>query len=352
MWHEPVTHQAIANADAGAGDPAEHDMHSRLAAAAAAARPGAPAVDAWQQPMCNSSSSPAALQEAATAKLGCLTTGISSAASKSAVKAILRAATAVSVTAQPRNAASSCAASQAASPDRHTAADTMVESNTGSRLGHAAAQAAEAAALPSYAEMRQRRTASAWPDVGGPLAATGEAATAGAKTGGNGHDLYIRSMLAASRAIDHEQPSAPYSRAVPAPLSAPNPAAAVAAVLSGELDSLQQPVHMYAPGSWRNADQVAPVISAHSRGPAALLAPELTAEVQRSAAVPGLHDAGWGLGEGLPRAAVSGVFSAAGVAEPVELPPRPRVLMQQLAGNVSLLDHLKAAKAAAASGVK
>ncbi|WIA20119.1 hypothetical protein OEZ85_005969 [Tetradesmus obliquus] len=61
------------------------------------------------------------------------------------------------------------------------------------------------------------------------------------------------------------------------------------------------------------------------------------------------EDVGWGLAEGLPRSAVSRVFTAAGVAEAAELPPRPRALMGQLAGNVSLMDHLRAAKAAAAA---
>ncbi|WIA40402.1 hypothetical protein OEZ86_013761 [Tetradesmus obliquus] len=62
-----------------------------------------------------------------------------------------------------------------------------------------------------------------------------------------------------------------------------------------------------------------------------------------------MQDVGWGLAEGLPRSAVSRVFTAAGIAEAAELPPRPRALIGQLAGNVSLMDHLRAAKAAAAA---
>jgi hypothetical protein len=95
---------------------------------------------------------------------------------------------------------------------------------------------------------------------------------------------------------------------------------------------------------------VVPVISAQgSAGPAAgtALAPALAAETY--GALPGLQDVGWGLAEGLPRSAVSRVFTAAGIAEAAELPPRPRVLMGHLAGNVSLMDHLRAAKAAAAA---
>jgi hypothetical protein len=92
------------------------------------------------------------------------------------------------------------------------------------------------------------------------------------------------------------------------------------------------------------------VISAHSSaGPNAelVLAPGLAAETY--AALPSVQDVGWGLAGGLPRAAVSRIYTAAGIAEAAELPPRPHVLMSQLAGNVSLMDHLRAAKAAAAA---
>jgi hypothetical protein len=92
------------------------------------------------------------------------------------------------------------------------------------------------------------------------------------------------------------------------------------------------------------------VISAHSSagpGPELALAPGLAAETY--GALPSLQDAGWGLADGLPWSAVSRVYTAAGIAEAAELQPRPRVLMSQLAGNVSLMDHLRAAKAAAAA---
>jgi hypothetical protein len=92
------------------------------------------------------------------------------------------------------------------------------------------------------------------------------------------------------------------------------------------------------------------VISAYSSaGPAAelALAPGLAGETY--GALPSLQDVGWGLADGLPRSAVSRVYTAAGIAEAAELPPRPRVMMSQLAGNVSLMDHLRAAKAAAAA---
>lgn len=240
---------------------------------------------AWEVPA--RSSSPQ--RPAAAAVPGLRSSAAGSAAGKSPSKAHLRPATAVSVTALSHRPGSTGAGSAAASPVR---------------------------------------------------------ASAAAPAGVNHHDAYLRSMLGASSQSDSPLP---FSRAVPAPIAAPNPAAAAAAALSGATAS---PVkqQQQRPGGWSNADQVAPVISAYSsagQAAGAALAPGLAAETY--AALPGLQDVGWGLAEGLPRSAVSRVFTAAGVAEAAELPPRPRALMGQLAGNVSLMDHLRAAKAAAAA---
>ncbi|KAF6255443.1 hypothetical protein COO60DRAFT_212342 [Scenedesmus sp. NREL 46B-D3] len=301
---------------------------------------------AWDVPASSSSSPQRSAATAAAAVPGLR----SSAAGRSPVRAHLRPATAVSVTALQHRPGSACGSSStAASPARASAAGAAAASS--SRLGSAAVQVAEAAALPSYAEMRQRRSAAGtgalW--AGGTCftaapSVTAAPAAAAAAANADEQDAYLSSMLGASNRTDSQLP---FSRAVPAPIGAPNPAATAAAALSGSAASLQE---QRRPGSWSNADQVAPVIAAHSSaGPEAglLLSQGLAAEAY--GALPGLQDVGWGLAEGLPRSAVSRVFTAAGVAEAAELLPRPQVLLGQLAGNVSLMDHLRAAKAAAAA---
>uniref|UniRef100_A0A383W627 Uncharacterized protein n=1 Tax=Tetradesmus obliquus TaxID=3088 RepID=A0A383W627_TETOB len=317
---------------------------------------------AWEVPARSSSPQRPAAAAATAAVPGLRSSAAGSAAGRSPSKAHLRPATAVSVTALSHRPGSTGGGSAAATPARASAAAAAAagagassSSSSSSRFGSAAAQVAEAAALPSYAEMRQRRSAAGtgalW--AGGasftaaPCAAAAPAASAAAPAASiSQHDAYLHSMLGASSQSDSQLP---FSRAVPAPIAAPNPAAAAAAALSGAAaSSVKQ--QQQRPGGWSNADQVAPVISAYSsagQAAGAALAPGLAAETY--GALPNMQDVGWGLAEGLPRSAVSRVFTAAGIAEAAELPPRPRALIGQLAGNVSLMDHLRAAKAAAAA---
>lgn len=94
-----------------------------------------------------------------------------------------------------------------------------------------------------------------------------------------------------------------------------------------------------------NAVRVSPLFSELSAGPAASLAPGLLDSSRGDGVLPGLADVDRGLQQGLPMAAVSRVFTAAGCAV-ADAGPQQRVLPEQLRGNMSLRDHVRAAAAA------
>lgn len=101
----------------------------------------------------------------------------------------------------------------------------------------------------------------------------------------------------------------------------------------------------------QHAGSNAPVVlSEAAAAPAAATAPQLLSASRGDGVLTGLRDVDRGLLDALPQAAVSRVFTAAGcVSDRGEgLPPRPRVLAEQLRGNVCLKDHMRAAATAAA----
>lgn len=238
------------------------------------------------------------------------------------------------------------------------------------RPGGAAAAAVDAVALPSYAEMRQRTSKSRASTTGlGPVTAQ-EAATASATA-----ERWTRAAAAAGTistsmagelsssnieaAVPADGPGGitssvasipPFSKPVHHPLMTSNASASATDELSSRAAAVVQQQHHQAPGYWSNAAQVAPVIADFDMdASAAMLNPSLTA----ATGLPGLRDADWGLQPGLPMAAIGRVFTDAGRLESMEM-PKPRVRLDQLKGNMSLSDHLRAAKSlsGAFSGVK
>jgi hypothetical protein len=211
----------------------------------------------------------------------------------------------------------------------------------------AAAAVAEETRLPTYLQMRQRTS----------LQQSSIAAAIGAGTG-----LADRTRVAAANVLHGGAGAAGtstatnygsksqgnvswlHSRPVPPPLPADNPAAAFAAGLSG--DSVEQGLctGSAAPGQlerWSNARQVAPVMSCSQAKRLSALSTSVGIEND----LPGQAAVDYGLQEGLPRSAVGRIFTAAGCTESVEVPPEPRAVLEQLKGNVSLNDHIRAVAA-------
>lgn len=96
------------------------------------------------------------------------------------------------------------------------------------------------------------------------------------------------------------------------------------------------------------------LVSESVAGPAAATVGGMLSYSRGDGVLAGMQDVDRGLQEGLPRAAVGRVFTAAGCVpatggEAGGGGPQPRVLKEQLQGNMCFRDHLRAAAAAAAA---
>eukprot|EP00775_Hariotina_reticulata_P005177 gene5177-5415_t len=233
---------------------------------------------------------------------------------------------------------------------RHQSSTPMAAGVMSSGAPGAAAVIAEEARLPSYLQMRQSRSL----PQSSSAAATGASSTglAERKAAAAGDVLYGgaagEGLATTSNSCSRSQGDAALlqSRPVPSPLPADNPAAAVAAALSGESAQQWQAlcISRAAVGGverWSDAKQVAPVMSSSQHRRLFALSTSLGLEND----LPGLAAVDYGLQEGLPRAAVGRIYTAAGCSEPMEMPQDPRVVLEQLKGNVSLNDHIRAAAA-------
>lgn len=217
-----------------------------------------------------------------------------------------------------------------------------------------AAPAAEIAVLPSYAEMRQRASISKALAPNSTLLGQSSAAAGGhlsAAAASSSNEMYDEAASTQrTQLLDMLSPqpmsSEPVNKEAPQSASAWTKQSDLVSAHSDtqqhQPDDMQNRVSVDLPGRWSNAAQAAPLIAAYDQdAPMGLLHPAL----QIDAGFPDARDTDRFLQPGLSRAAVSRMYTAAGMAAGVEV-PRPRVLLDQLKGNVSFTDHLRAARSA------